>query len=565
MKHQVATRIALRPVLLALAGVLPSFASYAAGPALPGAGTLLQQAQPPAAPVAPSNDTGLTIERPAAGALPPSTAFPVEHVEIAGNTSIATPVLHALVADAEGKKLTLPELGDLARRITDYYHAHGFPLARAIVPQQTIQGGTVRIDVIEARFGSVVLNNGSRVSDRLLNATLGGLQSGAVVTDADLDRSLLLLSDIPGLGVTATLKPGAQVGTSDLVVGTSPQPLVTGSANVDNSGDRATGRARFGAAVNVINPLHLGDVFSVSGLTSGRDMNYGRVSYDALLNGAGTRAGVSYSALRYRLGGDLSPLGASGDAQVASVWAKHPFVRSRNLNVYGQLGYDHLMLDDDIDTAGIRTKRHLDNVTAALSGDVRDSLLAGAVTLWNASWTYGHVSFGNADAESSDAGSADTQGGFSKWNLGVTRLQGLSASDTLYVSVSGQWSSANLDSSQRLIAGGPTSVRAYDTDAISADTGYLFTAELRHSFATTPIGQWQAVAFVDAAHVAVNRHVFAGGSNSANLGGVGVGVNWIGPYNLSASASLAVPVGGRPELAGSTASARAWLTLAKGF
>ncbi|MGC8074554.1 ShlB/FhaC/HecB family hemolysin secretion/activation protein, partial [Salmonella enterica] len=70
----------------------------------------------------------------------------------------------------------------------------------------------------------VRLNNQSAVRDSLLQATLDGLQSGAVIEDEALNRSLLLLSDVPGVGVAATLEPGAAVGSSDVTVNTTVNP-----------------------------------------------------------------------------------------------------------------------------------------------------------------------------------------------------------------------------------------------------------------------------------------------------------------------------------------------------
>ena len=565
MNRSIHGRFAKRPLFLALLSALPCVAAHAADPVIPNAGTLLQQTQPALPPTPSQNSTGLNIVQPPSAQLPSTVAFRVEHIEIAGNTHIDTATLHALVAGSEGRDLTLADLGALAARLTDYYHAHGYPLARAIVPAQTMQGGTVRIDIIEARFGKVGLENGSRVRDGLLQATLGGLQSGAVVTDSEMDRSLLLLSDIPGVQIGATLKPGAQVGTSDLQVVANAAPMVVGSVSADNWGEQYSGRPRLSAVVSVYNPLHQGDEFSVAGVTSGADMNYGRVSYDALLDGAGTRAGAAFSALDYRLGGDLSPLGAHGTAQVVSAWLKQPLIRGRVVNLYAQVQYDHYTLNDSIDTSNTATDRHLDNVTATLSGDLRDGLLAGAATSWNASWTYGHTSFSNDAAQAADALARDTQGGFSKLNLSAARLQEFGGGNQLFVSVSGQVASGNLDSSQQLIAGGPTSVRAYDVNAVSGDSGALFTMELRHTMAHAWFGQWQAVAFLDAAHVRINRNAFEAGSNIANMSGVGVGLNWAGPYRTSASVSVAAPIGGRPEVAGNTASARAWLQFAKGF
>ena len=565
MRNNFFDRRAQRPLLALLIGVCPVLPALAAAPPPANAGTILQQAQPTPPPAPASSNNGLSIEQASPGTPPPSGPFLVSKIDITGNTRIETATLHAMVASAEGQHITLPELAALTARITDYYHAHGYPLARAILPAQTMHEGVVRIEVIEARYGKVSVNNQSGVGSGLLESTLDDLKSGAVVSQAQLDRSLLLLSDIPGLLLNAALKPGTEVGSSDLQIDARSSAPVIGSVTVDDSGDRYSGRARVGANVDVLEPLHRGDVLGLSVLSSGSGMNYGRLSYDALLDGEGTRVGVGYSALHYRLSGDLSDLDAHGSAQDASVFLKQPLVRGRDLNLYAQIQYDHLKLNDDIGVGDIETRRHLDNVAASLTGDLHDGMLAGAVTTWAASGTYGHVDFDNVHAEAADAAAADTQGSFSKWNLSLARLQGLSANDALYVELGGQWTHGNLDASQQMVLGGPTSVRAYDVSAISGDTGWQLTTELRHTYPQRWHGQWQTVAFVDDAHLTVNKTVFAPGPNTASLNGAGVGLNWAGPEQWTAGVAVAAPIGSRPELLGSTNSVRAWAQISKGF
>jgi len=550
-------------MLVGVCSVPPALA--AAAPPPPNAGTILQQAQPTPPPAPASNDNGLRIEQASPASLPPSVPFQVSRIEIAGNTHIGTQTLHALVASGEGQRITLPELAVLAGRITDYYHAHGYPLARAIVPAQTMHDGVVHIEIIEARYGKVIVHNQSDVRSGLIDATLAQLKSGTVVSQAQLDRSLLLLSDIPGLLVNAALRPGAEVGSSDLQIEARSAARVIGNVTLDDGGDRYTGRARVGGNLGVLEPLHQGDVLGFSVLSSGSGMNYGRLSYDALLNGEGTRLGAGYSALHYRLGGKLSDLDGHGTAQDGTVFLKQPLVRSRNVNLYAQVQYDHLKLNDDIGVGDIETRRHLDNVTASLTGDVRDGLLAGAVNTWAASGTYGHVGFDDAPAEAADALAADTQGRFSKWNLNVARLQGLDANDALYLELGGQWTHGNLDPSQQLVLGGPTSVRAYDVSAITGDTGWQLTTELRHTYPQHWHGQWQTIAFVDDAHLTVNKRVFASGPNTASLNGAGVGLNWAGPDQWTAGVTVAAPIGSRPELLGSTSSVRVWAQISKGI
>lgn len=551
--------------------VLLPFAAHAATPVIPGTGDLLQQTQPVKPVVPSSTEPGLEIQHKKTAPMPDSGAFLVKKIVLSGNTLFDTDTLHALVADAEGTQVTLPQLQALAARITEYYRQHNYVFARAFIPAQTM-GDSVKIEIIEAYYGVIKLDNQSGVSDGLVNATLAPLHTGDAINQAKMDRALLLLSDIPGLSAHATLKPGEKVGQSDLQIGMTATPAVTGSLTLDNYGNHYIGRPRVGFSANLINPLHHGDIFTVNGSTSGDGMQYGRFAYDTLLNGQGTRVGAAYSALHYKLGEDLQALNAHGMAQVASAWVKHPLIRSRNLNLNGQIQFDHMDLRDQVDVAQQNTFRHLDGATATLSGDVRDSLLSGGLNIWKLDWTGGTVNFDDAAAQTADAATANTQGWYSIWNLNLARLQNLSKRNALYVSLTGQWSLKNLDSSKKMLTGGPYTVRAYDTGALAGDSGYIGTVELRHDLNFTQLGHLQTVVFFDSAQVTINQNTWSNSINSATLSGAGVGLTWYAPRfdwtgsnQLSVQTYVAAPVGPTPSLVGKTNSVRGWMEMSLHF
>lgn len=554
--------MSMKPLLLkplAAALLLLPFAAQAA--ATPDAGSLLQQMKPQTAPVPSSSGTGLRIEQQGGAQLAPSAAFTVKRIRISGNTLFDSAMLHELVADGEGKKLDLRGLDQLAARITDYYRSHGYPLARAIIPAQTIKDGVLTMQVIEARYGKIRVDNQSRVNDLLLDDTLSPLQSGQVIGQQNMDHALLLLSDIPGTAINATLKPGATVGTSDLDVQASSKGALAANIFADNYGNRYTGKTRAGATVDFLNPLHHGDVLGASVMASGSGLDYGRISYESLLNGRGTRLGASYSAVHYVLGDTLAALRAHGNANVGSLWARQPFIRSRNLNLYGQLQYDQKKLRDRVDASGIRTDRHLDNWVLSLNGDLRDTLLSGGINTWSLGLTSGRVGYDDATAAAADAATAQTQGSYSKWNANFARHQAINADNELYLALAGQWSSKNLDSAEKMSVGGPYTVRAYDMGAASGDTGYVGNLELRHKLGE----QWQGSLFADSAHVTVNRNPWATGANSATLNGAGIGVNWSGPAEWHASAYFATRLGSVPTLVANSSSSRAWVEVGKQF
>ena len=541
------------------------FVAAATGMRVPDVGTLLQQIpsqQPKAAPV--SNLPGLMIEGAdgSSATLPTSIPIFIRNIRITRNTVFDNATLMALVKHAEGKSLTLPELGELADLITSYYQSKGYPITRAMIPAQTIAGGLVRIEVLEAKIGEVKLENSSRVRDALLQSTLTPLKNRGHVEQTSIDHVLLLLSDVPGITVKATLKPGQGTGTSDLVVATPPLPALSGDFVTDNYGNRFTGQVRATGMLTYNNLLHQGDTVNFSGLNSGSGLTYWRLAYEATVNGLGQRVGVSTSTLEYFLGGPVSSANAYGGAQVQSFWTRQPLVRSVKRNVYGQIQYDQLQTGDP-SSSGNQAVRSLQNWTASLSGDAREAFFANGVSSWNASLTNGHVAFDDPSDELNNP--AKTQGRFSKLNLNLAHLQGMGAKDSLYLSYVGQWANTNLDSSQKLSVGGANSVRAYRMGVISGDVGRVFSAEWRHELGPALKGQWRALAFFDTAQVTVNKNPWVTGTNSATLSGAGVGLSWAGPGKWSGRATLAYPLGSIPALVNTTASPIGWVEIRTGF
>jgi hemolysin activation/secretion protein len=508
-------------------------------------------------------DPGLTIQQPAAGAHDVSPPFLVQHIEITGNSLLSTAELHPLVEKSEGKTLNLGHLEELAAVITKRYQERGYLLSRAYIPAQTLSDGTVRIAVVEARYGAVSLSNSSRVSDALLKSYLATLRPGQPVVEDALERRLLLLADVPGAVVNSTIAPGVAVGTSDLQVTAAPGSPFDVALAADNGGNRYTGRGRVTATMNVNDPFRHGDVLSVTGLTAGENLDYGRLAYQSLLaNGAGTTVGGSVSGLYYHLANGLSQLHAHGTALTESVTAMQPFIRSVKGNLFVQLGFESRQLRDEVDVTDIHTDRRTYALTATVAGDRRDS---GGISNMNASLTAGRLDFQNSLAEAADFSTAKTRGGYAKLNISLARLQGLTQSTSLYAALNGQIADKNLDSSEQFFVGGPNSVRAYDVGAVGGAQGALASLELRQNLRVPLPGAWQAIAFVDSGVVRVYKNVFAPGENSATLSGAGLGLNWVGPHGWAVSGSVAAPIGRSPILAGDTASSRLWVEIHKAF
>ena len=102
----------------------------------PDAGQVLRELQGPAL-TAPSALPDSRAE-PASAAIDNSNNVLVKSIAITGNQEIPTSELTPLVSSLVGSEQTLSQLNAAAGRITAYYRARGFAVARALLPAQDI-------------------------------------------------------------------------------------------------------------------------------------------------------------------------------------------------------------------------------------------------------------------------------------------------------------------------------------------------------------------------------------------------------------------------------------------
>lgn len=460
-------------------------------------------------------------DAPSTEATTSGPSLQVNGFTLQGNSAIASEELLPLLADLQGRTVSLGELQAGANRITHAYRASGYPLARAYIPAQEIDGGVVQIAVLEGRYGEVSLNNDSRVTDAAL-APLAQLKSGAAVRSAALERSLLLLADTPGVEVKSTLKPGASVGATDLLVDVQPGPLLSGSVDADNYGNRFTGEYRLGGTLNVNSPLGLGDRLSLRAMGSDEDQQYGRIAYQLPVGPWATQLGIAYSDMDYQLAKDFADLDAHGNARIASVYAIQSLHRTRDFSLYAQLQFDDKRLKDDIDLFASKSDKRSRVVIASLTGNSRDSFFGGGVNSFALAWSQGSLNIDGELNQLLDELSAGSQGSFHKLNPSLLRLQRLSERFSLYTQVQGQWADSNLDSSEKISLGGAYGVRAYPQGEAAGDQGWLANVELRYALSDA----WQLSTFVDHGQVRLNKDAWSSGDNHRSLSGAGVGARW---------------------------------------
>ncbi|AHL77233.1 membrane protein [Stutzerimonas stutzeri] len=476
-----------------------------------------------------------------------------------GNQALTSTELLELLVDLPGRELTIGQLQGAANRITSAYRERGYPLARAYLPAQEIDGGMLRITVLEGRYGRVQINDQAGLRGSALTP-MTALQPGDAVQSRPLERSLLLLQDTPGVEVKSTLRPGASTGTTDLLVDLQRAPLIEGSVDADNYGNRFVGQYRLGGTLHLNSPFALGDRLSLRATGSEEGQRYGRIAYQLPLGPWATQVGVAYSDMDYQLGKDFDDLDAHGNARIASAFLLQPLVRSRDFSLYGQLQFDDKRLTDDIDLFDQKSHKRARVLVLSLVGNSRDTLLGGGLNSFALALSQGSLNIDDPVQQRIDDLSAGSRGQFTKVNPSLVRLQRLTERFSLYSQLQGQWANRNLDSSEKLYLGGAYGVRAYPQGEASGDQGWLANLELRYALNES----WQLSSFVDHGQVRLNKNTWIDEDNHRSLSGAGIGMRWAA-HSWQVGAVAAWKLGNAPAESDVERSPRIWAQVVRTF
>ncbi len=537
-----------KSMFLLAVGIAFSANTLLAAP-IPDAGSILRDQ-------APRQEQQPRIAAPEIKVVEPSKAEGGVRIAVKGFTFsgyegiIAEAELQALAADAKGKELTFSDLQALAGKITASFRARGWEQARAYLPAQDITSGIIQIAVTQIKSdGKIIIKRDktARVNDKVLQGYgKSAVVSGQQINFHDLERSLLLMNDLPGVSVKASLAPGVEAGTNGIELAVTEGPLISGSAWGDNQGNRYTGVWRGNARLSLNDPLHRGDQMTIL-LTGATGLQQGRIGYTIPLASDGVRANLSYTGMRYELGKELTDLQYKGQSHSIDAGLSYPMLRSRNSNLFAAITYGYRAFIDTVADTDI-SDNQINSVTMALNGDRYDQLLGGGYTSYNIGLTTG------AHHESiADISLTDTEGTYSRFNLGLARLQRLAERVNLHLSGSAQLSTGNLSSSEKLSLGGPFGVRAYPIGEASGDEGQLINADIRYQLPLpSKWGNLQLSGFYDAGHITLNKTRYfydvsnATDSNDYWLQGAGLGLNYSYSSTFSLNASWAHVIGDNP-------------------
>lgn len=445
----------------------------------------------------------------------------IDRFEVTGNTLLPSTEFDSIFAGYEGKELTLAQMKELAKQVTDHYQKSGFLLVKAIVPKQQFDNNQLIIKVFEGRFGEISVAGAEHYDSEWIKEYVAGAYRDGGLKKDNLVRTMMLLNEFSDLNVKVGLKPGKEVGTVDVNVKVEDhQPLHFG-LDYNNYGTPETGVNRVGLSMDAGNLISQGDSIALRGVLGfpSRGTNFFQLGYDTPINMDGTQLGFSYANGAFTVSQGLGAiLDIRGNANIYNFSLAHPLERSFDHSSNLSLGLSHKDVQNDF--FGGRVPFTRDRYTAARLTYQGDWRSFEGRTLLQSSWTQGLGGTGSGDPLVSRSGAS---GGFGKLNLEVARVQNLDTGLYGVLRGSAQIATQPLYIAEQFALGGPDTVRGFSQAELLGDDAYLLSAELRWSPFHEDLDRFQMSFFVDHGGVSAKRPQPGDFPNGRHLTGVGTG------------------------------------------
>jgi len=412
--------------------------------------------------------------------------FVLNKVNLQGVTVFEKDYFDDLIGEYLGREVDITVLNHLAARITQAYRDEGYFLSRAILPQQEIIGGEVKIQVIEGRVGNVIIDDPEQLLTedgfRIVSRTIDKIKAVDLFHGPTLERYILLLNDSAGISVQSILQEApatAEPGTVDVVLRVNGEPRQI-SVSYDNHGSRFVGPHQLSALYLKGNVLNSFDQLTLqtSVAVPFSEVTFGAVEYSLPLTEEGLTASVSFSYANSEPGLSLRALEVEGDSVTFETSVSYPVIRlrSESLTIGGAFTLRQSateFLDEEF----------IDDKTRVLSffGNYETQDSWGGLDIFNLTFSKG-LDFLDAtetgmDNLSREQGRSD----FIKLGFEASRQQDLFPHFQLINAVKAQYTPYPLLSSEEFGYGGATFGRAYDPSEITGDQGMSTSIELLYT------------------------------------------------------------------------------------
>jgi hemolysin activation/secretion protein len=488
--------------------------------------------------------------------------FDILEFEIEGNTTLPAVAIEKAVMPFMGPQRNLDDAEAARAALEKAYQAAGFLTVFVDLPEQRIDGGIVRLKVLEGRVERLYVTGARYFDQGQIRARVAELAPGKVPDFNEVQRQLASVNVSEERRVQPILRPGHTPGTVEAELQVKDRLPLSGSVEVSNTNSVNTTPERVTGSIRYDNLWQLGHSIGLNLTTAPTEPGQTTIAvltYALPLDGGdslstyavhsnsnvevlgGTRVVGKGNTVGLRYGINLGSTERS--SQTLALGADYRDVQEQiklgELSISKPLRYLPLQVAY---TANWAEPRRQFSLNLAMSAGLRP-LLARRID----GCELEDGSLGTDDQFRCKRKGAD--GGFATWRWDLRHTE-VFTHFSVAARLAGQLASQQLSSAEQFTLGGVETVRGYLEGAAAGDHGALASIELRSANladwlqrhhpgpALQDLGELSLLAFVDAARLQT-LNPDPGQNRRQPLLGTGVGLRFASRSGVSIDVLLA--------------------------
>lgn len=477
-----------------------------------------------------------------------ATRFEVRAFQVKGNTVLDPDTVERAVYPFMGPDRSSDDIEAARAALQKAYEERGFVAVSVFVPEQSLEGGILQLEVLEQTIGQVLVE-GARNPDAV-RAEAPSLAQGRTPNLPDFQRDVVALNQNPTRRVTPELRAGTAPGTLDVVLTVEESSAWHGSVEWNNYYSAATSELRAAMMLRNDNLWGRGDSLSLSAQTAPERTDDGTVfsaNYMARL-----RAGTQLLAYAVHSDSEIAVVGGT------NVIGKGDLVGLRLIQSLGggegfyhalTAGIDWKNFKEDVILGSDRAGAPIEYFPVSLSwrGDWSDDTRRADLTITG---VMGLRGLGDG-RDAFDAKRYEARPSFFITKLEASIDAPLPNNMAAAVRVTGQWTDRPLISNEQFSLGGQNSVRAYRESEAMGDYGVALQLDV---LSPPLLADWRGVdelrvyGFWDVG-VAGIHDPLPGQNDASQLNSIGLGVKTRLFKHLNGTVDVGTPlisIPGRP-------------------
>lgn len=416
------------------------------------------------------------VAEPATGAH-----FDVWEFAVAGNTVLERPDVEKAVYPFLGPQRTVADVEQARQALEKLYRDAGFGTVVVNIPEQDVEQGLVRLEVIEGNVDRLIVSGTSYFSPEQIRRSVPSLAPGEVPDLTRVQQELAALNAASSdRRITPVLRAGRTPGTVEAELKVDDELPLHGGLEVTNAYTRDTTHTRVTGTLSYDNLWQRQHAALLGYQTAPEDTDDVTVwfsTYTAPL------PDTRWIASGYIVDSDtdvasLGTLGVIGKGRIAGMRFIRPLPPLAGGFQRFTLGFDYKDFDESIALIGNQP-----SIETPITYGILDAgwgvTFAGEdrLTTLNLLAVMAPRFLGNDAAEFANK-RAGSRADFAHLNIGLSHEQEVGAGFRLRGSVAGQLASSPMISNEQFSVGGAASVRGYLESEVFVDDGYHGQLEL---------------------------------------------------------------------------------------